>query len=90
MTSSVHKSDRLPAVVLQPFATDVQCDETVLRVTLADGREIAVPLVWFPRLLNADAEQRRQWELIGRGAGIHWAAIDEDISVASLLGLPSD
>ncbi len=90
MISSVHESDRLPTVVLQPLAVHVQCDDNVLRVALADGREIAVPLVWFPRLLTADNEQRQQWELIGRGSGIHWAAIDEDISVASLLGLPSD
>ncbi len=47
-------------------------------------------ILWFPRLYHATDEQRQQWELIGKGVGIHWEAIDEDISVAGLLGLPSD
>lgn len=59
-------------------------------VLLADEREISVPLSWFPRLLHATDEQRDAWELIGQGVGIHWEAIDEDISVAGLLGLPED
>jgi hypothetical protein len=54
-------------------------------VTLTDGRVVSVPLVWFPRLAEASARQRTGWELIGGGIGIHWEAIDEDISVASLL-----
>jgi hypothetical protein len=53
-------------------------------VTLADGREIAAPLVWFPRLLKAAPEQREEWRLIG-GVGIHREAVDEDVSVESLL-----
>jgi hypothetical protein len=52
---------------------------------LADGRELAVPLEWFPRLRDATPEQRSNWRLIGRGQGIHWADVDEDISVAGLL-----
>jgi len=59
-------------------------------VHLVDGREISVPLDWFPRLHHATDEQRQQWELIGQGVGLHWEAIDEDISVAGLLGLPND
>lgn len=59
-------------------------------VRLADEREISVPLAWFPRLQNATDEQRDAWELIGQGVGIHWEEIDEDISVAGLLGLPED
>ena len=57
---------------------------------LSDGREISVPLSWFPRLQQATDDQRQQWELIGNGVGIHWEVIDEDISVAGLLGLPND
>jgi hypothetical protein len=71
-------------------ATHVYFDQERLHVHLADEREISVPLEWFPRLLHATDEQRQQWELIGRGVGIHWEAIDEDISVAGLLGLPND
>jgi hypothetical protein len=56
-----------------------------LTVTLADGRELSVPLARFPRLLETTAEQRQKWRLIGRGHGIHWPDVDEDVSVASLL-----
>lgn len=80
----------MPAVTLAPLAVDVRCDDTALWVRLADGREISVPLAWFPRLLRATVEQRQNWSLIGGGEGIHWEEPDEDISVASLLGLPSD
>lgn len=57
----------------------------MLRVTLADGRELAVPLEWFPRLRDATEKQRGNWRLIGRGQGIHWPDVDEDLSVAGLL-----
>jgi hypothetical protein len=57
-------------------------------VHLEDGRSLTVPLEWFPRLRNATPEQRKRWELIGPGLGIRWPEIDEDISVAGLLGLP--
>jgi len=53
-------------------------------VDLADGRTIAVPLAWFPRLANGTPEERANWQLIGRGVGIHWTDLDEDISVESL------
>ena len=69
----------------EPLATDVSCTEDALRVVLADGREVAVPLAWFPRLQEATPEQRQNWRLIGGGIGIHWESIDEDISVESLL-----
>jgi len=71
-------------------ATLIYFDAEHIHVSLADGREISAPLDWFPRLLRATDEQRFQWELIGRGVGIHWEDIDEDISVAGLLGLPND
>lgn len=72
------------------FATHVYFDAERIHVCLSDGREISAPLEWFPRLYHATDEQRQRWELIGRGVGIHWEEIDEDISVAGLLGLPSD
>jgi len=75
------------AIRLDPTAVDVQADDTLLRVTLADGRELAAPLEWFPRLRDASQEQRDHWRLIGRGQGIHWPDVDEDVSVSSLLRL---
>jgi hypothetical protein len=72
-------------VEIDATAVGVQTDDDTLRVLLADGREIVVPLVWFPRLLNATAEQRTNWRLIGHGIGIGWRDIDEHISIAGLL-----
>jgi len=69
----------------EALAMDVVCTADTLTVVLADGRTVSVPLAWFPRLLEATPKQRAEWELIGGGIGIHWEAIDEDISVASLL-----
>ena len=57
----------------------------VLSVDLADGRSISVPLAWFPRLLHGAPLERSNWRLIGKGEGIHWPDLDEDISVAGLL-----
>jgi hypothetical protein len=73
------------AVKFDATAIDVAVKDDRLVVILADGRELAAPLTWFPRLLDATEEQRGNWHLIGRGHGIHWPDIDEDISVASLL-----
>jgi hypothetical protein len=75
------------AINVEPLAVDVTCTDDELRVVLADGREIGVPLVWFPRLLGATPDQRKEWRLIGGGIGIHWEAVDEDISVESLLAI---
>lgn len=75
------------AVKLDPTAVDVQADDAALRVTLADGRELSAPLEWFPRLRDATPAQRRNWRLIGRGQGVHWPDVDEDISVAGLMRL---
>ena len=74
-------------VEVEPLAVDVSCTNDALHVVLADGREISVPLIWSPRLQNATPEQRNAWRLIGGGVGIHWEAVDEDISVESLLRL---
>ena len=68
-----------------PLAVDVGVSDDRLEVRLADGREISVPLEWFPRLRDAKPEQRRTWRLIGGGVGIHWPDIDEDLSVEGLL-----
>jgi hypothetical protein len=73
------------AVKYDATAVDAKVMDDRLVVILADGRELAVPLAWFPRLLEATEDQRRNWRLIGRGHGIHWPDVDEDISVASLL-----
>jgi hypothetical protein len=73
------------AIEFDAKAVDVTVDATMLRVTLADGRELAVPIEWSPRLRNATPEQRKNWRFIGAGQGIHWPEIDEDISIASLL-----
>ncbi len=71
-------------------AETVTVTADALSVDLSDGRTISVPLEWFPRLVNATAEERKNWRLIGRGHGIHWVDIDEDISVEGLLaGRPS-
>ena len=79
--------------------TDKRADERVLSVSfttdtltldLMDGRSIAAPLAWFPRLLHATSEQRENWQLGGAGYGIHWPDIDEDISSEGLLrGAPA-
>lgn len=69
----------------EPLAVDVAVTGTVLRVTLDDGRELSVPVEWFPRLRDASDADRESWRLIGRGEGIHWPALDEDISVRGLL-----
>jgi uncharacterized protein DUF2442 len=66
-------------------AVDVKCTDDELIVTLVDGRRVSAPLAWFPRLLRATPKQRANWRLIGRGIGIHWDDVDEDISVRSLL-----
>lgn len=77
----------ISAVEVQPLAVDVACTSDMLQVELADGREISVPLDWYPRLQEATPKERNDWTLIGGGLGIHWESLDEDVSVASLLRL---
>lgn len=67
------------------LASKVWFSKDMLFVHLQDGREIGVPLLWFPRLRKASEEQLNQWRLIGNGVGIHWESIDEDISISALL-----
>jgi hypothetical protein len=73
------------AVEVDATAVDVATDDETLRVVLADGREISVPLMWFPTLLAATPKQRAGWRLMGRGIGIAWDDLDEHLSVAGLL-----
>jgi hypothetical protein len=69
---------------------DVRLSEDTLSVDLVDGRTIAVPLVWYPRLLDATPEQRKNWQIVGAGYGIHWPDVDEDLSSEGLLrGAPA-
>jgi hypothetical protein len=69
---------------------DVQFSEDAISVSMRDGRVITVPLVWYPRLLDATAPQRNNWKIAGGGYGIHWPDIDEDLSTEGLLrGAPA-
>lgn len=65
--------------------SDVRFDDDRLIVDLMDGRTIAVPLGWYPRLFDATPQQRQVWEVAGAGYGIHWPQIDEDLSTEGLL-----
>lgn len=67
------------------FAVSVSFSEDSLTVRLDDGRSLSVPLAWYPRLLHGTETERKNYELIGDGEGIHWPELDEDISVQGLL-----
>ena len=83
MSSSTSEPHLSPAV-------RVAVTKDALAVDLADGRTVIAPLAWYPRLLHATSDERKRWRLIGRGEGIHWPDLDEDISVDGLLaGRPS-
>ncbi len=69
-----------------PEAMTIEVTEDTLTAELSDGRTVAVPLSWYPRLVHATPEERSNWRLIGIGQGIHWPDLDEDISVEMLLG----
>jgi len=71
-------------LVSEPVARQIRFDADVMWVELADGRQLGVPLAYFPRLLNAKPEQRSQCTISGGGTGLHWDALDEDISVSAL------
>ena len=73
-----------------PTAENLTVTEDTLIVDLSDGRTISVPLAWYPRLTYASQSEQNNWRLIGKGYGIHWEDIDEDISIEGLLaGKPS-
>jgi hypothetical protein len=67
------------------LAQSVDFDEEMMHVSLADGRLISVPIIWFPLLRAATPEQRTKYEIGGGGTSLHWPALDEDLSVAGLL-----
>lgn len=68
-----------------PVAEGVTVTEDTLSADLSDGRTISVPLAWFPRLMHGSQQERDNWRLTGKGYGIHWEDLDEDISVENLL-----
>jgi hypothetical protein len=95
MSTSARKSKR-PATSKKPkfqrayvpvtaLAKAAECDEEMLRVTFTDGRVLSVPLVWFPVLRAASAEQRTRYEIGGGGISLHWPELDEDLSIAGLM-----
>ncbi len=74
----------------EALAIHVELGPDTLSVELTDGRTIAAPLAWYPRLAHGTPEERGAWRLLGGGRGIHWSALDEDVSIANLLaGQPS-
>ena len=78
------------AEILFPSIMDVQVTDDTLSVDLDDGRTISVPLLWYPRLMEGMEAEKSNWRLIGNGEGIHWADLDEDISIVGLIaGKPS-
>jgi len=68
-----------------PNAVAVEITAEALTAELSDGRTISVPVAWYPRLVHATARERVNWQFIGKGQGIHWDDLDEDISVEGLL-----
>ncbi len=86
--STLAKDNRNSARAYVPtsaLARAVEFDDEMMRVSLADGRVIGVPLAWFPLLMNATPEQRARCEIGGGGTSLHWPEIDEDLSVAGLM-----
>ncbi len=80
----------ISAIQTDERVKNVSFTEETISVDLIDGRTIVVPLVWYPRLLNATLAQRLDWEVCGGGYGIHWESIDEDLSTSGMLrGAPA-
>ncbi len=74
-----------PTEIETPIAQKVTFENDFLSVHLQDGRTISVPFAWYPRLLHGTPDERKRWRFIGKGEGIHWEDLDEDISVTGLL-----
>jgi len=74
-----------PTEAAAPLAQVVRVDDETLVVELLDGRSVSVPVAWYPRLAHGSPEERSEWRLVGRGHGIHWPRLDEDIAVSDLL-----
>ncbi len=78
------------AILADERVAEVEITDDSLSVRLMDGRTISVPLAWYPRLLNATPEQRRNWQIAGGGYGLHWPDLDEDLSTEGMLrGAPA-
>lgn len=75
----------ISARVADERVADARCDEDSLIVDLMDGRTIAVPLAWYPRLLHGTPDQRAHWQSCAGGYGLHWPDLDEDLSTEGLL-----
>lgn len=69
----------------EPLAKRVTFDSDNMWVELIDGRQLGVPLAYFPRLANAKSSHRKKYIISGGGLGLHWESLDEDISVPALL-----
>jgi hypothetical protein len=79
-----------PVEAGSPVAQNVTVSDDALTINLSDGRILVVPLDWFPRLVHGSTAERSNWRLIGKGSGIHWPDLDEDVSIEGLLlGRPS-
>jgi hypothetical protein len=75
----------IPTEIAEARAQQVSLTDDALVVDLVDGRTIAIPLTWYPRLAHGSPAERSHWRLIGEGEGMHWPDLDEDISVEGLL-----
>ena len=75
----------MSTLLTEPIAKGLRFDAETMWVDLADGRQLGVPLAYFPRLMRATHAQREAYTLSGGGTGLHWDELDEDISVAGLL-----
>lgn len=82
---TLKRQNAMPNKQEKALASKVWFSKDMLYILLQDGREIGIPLLWFPRLRKASADQLNDWRLICNGVGIHWESIDEDISVSALL-----
>jgi hypothetical protein len=74
-----------PAESRPAQALSVSVTDDALTIDLVDGRSLSVPLDWYPRLAAGSTQERANWRLVGRGEGIHWPELDEDVSVEGLL-----
>jgi hypothetical protein len=86
VSTSASDFERRPA----PAVTNVTVTDEAVAFQLSDGRSVSAPLAWYPRLSHGTLAERMHWRLIGRGEGVHWPDLDEDISVEGVLaGRPS-
>ena len=86
MSTSASDFERRPA----PTVTTVTVTDEAVQLELNDGRTVSAPLAWYPRLIHGTPAERAHWRLVGRGVGVHWPDLDEDISVDGVLaGRPS-